>query len=254
MHYERVREAAGESRVRISAGRRTLVDAMAGAPHSATLPETRTIPLEGLVTRDSEGRQILELDLRAEGGAPVFYYLTVREAPRAVQLNPIDRGIQVERWYEDPQTGQPIVTVAEGELVRVRLRVTVPTERNFVVLDDPLPAGLEAVDLSLRTVSPFGGREEDVVANIGSAAGGTPGGWSYGRWDAGLWSPFDHKEMRDDRVIYSATVLWKGSYSATYLARATTAGTFLYPPAQAEEMYNPGVNGRSGGGEFRVTR
>ena len=36
--------------------------------------------------------------------------------------------------------------------MRVRLRVTVPSERHFVVLDDALPAGLEAVDLSLRTV------------------------------------------------------------------------------------------------------
>ena len=67
----------------------------------------------------------------------------------------MDRGIQVERWYEDVRTGQPIVRVAEGELVRVRLRVTVPAERHFVVLDDPLPAGLEPVDLSLRTVSPL---------------------------------------------------------------------------------------------------
>ena len=45
---------------------------------------------------------------------------------------------------------------AEGEVVRVRLRVTVTAERHCLVLDDPLPAVLEAVDLSLRTVSPFG--------------------------------------------------------------------------------------------------
>src|SRR5690606_37072982 len=168
------------------------------------------------------------------------------------------RGIQVERWYEDPVTGQPIVSAREGELVRVRLRVTVPAERSFVVLDDPLPAGLEVVDLSLRTVSPFSGGEAEFLAGAGyGAAGEGDGGraaWSYGRWDAGLWSPFDHKELRDDRVIYPATVLWPGTHSATYLARATTAGTYLYPPARAEEMYNPGVNGRTGGGVFRVER
>src|SRR3712207_7084466 len=32
--------------------------------------------------------------------------------------------------------------------------------------------------------------------------------WSYGYWDSGWWSPFDHREIRDDRVVYSATVLW----------------------------------------------
>ncbi|MFS8637347.1 MAG: hypothetical protein FWJ74_04630, partial [Gemmatimonadota bacterium] len=158
--------------------------------------------------------------------------------------------IQVERWYEDVRTGQPIVSVAEGELVRVRLRVTVPAERHFVVLDDPLPAGLEPVDLSLRTLSPFGGEE----ALTGETLEQRGSRWAYGSWDSGMWSPFDHKEMRDDRVVYSATVLWPGTYTATYLARATTAGTFLYPPAHAEEMYNPGVNGRSGGGEFTVVR
>ena len=53
-------------------------------------------------------------------------------------------------------------------------------------------------------------------------------------------------------MVYSATVLWPGSYTATYLARATTPGTFIRPPAHAEEMYNPGMNGRSDGGTFVV--
>jgi len=36
------------------------------------------------------------------------------------------------------------------------------------------------------------------------------------------------------------------------VARATTSGTFTRPPAHAEEMYNPAVNGRSDGGSFAV--
>jgi uncharacterized protein YfaS (alpha-2-macroglobulin family) len=78
-------------------------------------------------------------------------------------------------------------------------------------------------------------------------------GWYYGGWDSGWWSPFEHRELRDDRVIYAATFLWRGTYTASYLARATTPGTFARPPAHAEEMYNPAVHGRSDGGTFTVT-
>jgi uncharacterized protein YfaS (alpha-2-macroglobulin family) len=53
--------------------------------------------------------------------------------------------------------------------------------------------------------------------------------------------------------VYSANLLWPGTYTATYVARATTPGTFIRPPAHAEEMYNPAVNGRSDGGVFVVT-
>ena len=77
--------------------------------------------------------------------------------------------------------------------------------------------------------------------------------WGYGMWDAGWWSPWDHKEIRDDRVVYVATYLWPGVYTASYIARATTPGVFMRPPAHAEEMYNPSVSGRSDGGMFTVT-
>jgi uncharacterized protein YfaS (alpha-2-macroglobulin family) len=128
--------------------------------------------------------------------------------------------------------------------------------RQFVILDDALPAGLEAIDLSLRTASALPGpgtamRAED--ADHEEPDDTAPPTWGYGSWDAGWWSPFDHRELRDDRVVYSATVLWPGTYTATYLARATTPGTFIKPPAHAEEMYNPGLNGRSDGGTFVVT-
>lgn len=203
--------------------------------------------LDGLLGAAKDERRPLRLTVEtAAGELPVFYYLTVREVPLAAAKTPRDEGIAVERWYERLSDGKPTVEIAEGELVRVRLRLTVPSERHFVVLDDALPAGLEPVDLSLRTVSPFlfddAAADQDLLSQS----------WYYGSWDAGVWSPFDHKEIRDERVVYSATVLWPGTYTATYLARGTTAGTFVTPPAHAEEMYNPGVHGRNGGSTFTV--
>jgi uncharacterized protein YfaS (alpha-2-macroglobulin family) len=252
--------AAFEQRQRGQASRAIRV-ASAGTPvfQAAGVGRDSSVALTGLLA-NAPNAKTLRLSLDAgPGTSMVFYYLTVNEIPLAAPVTPEDAGVRVERWYERYETGTPVTTVAEGDIVRVRLRVTVPTTRQFLVLDDALPAGLEAIDLSLRTASALPGPgtkmpDEQADHDERERQGQQPiTAWNYGYWDSGWWSPFDHRELRDDRVVYSATVLWPGTYTATYLARATTAGTFIRPPAHAEEMYNPGVNGRSDGGTFVVT-
>src|SRR5215207_1541847 len=200
--------------------------------------------------RDAEPSHLI---LDADSRAPVYYAATLLETPRARPVRADDEGISVERWYESYSNGKPVVSVREGELVRVRLRVTTPADREFVAITDPLPAGLEAVDLSLRTSStlaPFAGAPHRKERRDDTAPGGR---WMYGSWDSGWWTPWDHKEIRDDRVHWFARQLWKGAFEISYVARATTAGVFVRPPAYAEEMYNPAVRGRSDGGWFTVT-
>jgi alpha-2-macroglobulin len=144
--------------------------------------------------------------------------------------------------------------VREGELVRGRLRITLPSSREFLAVEDLLPAGLEVIDLSLRTSSTLAPFETDAT-RAAKAAGDreNPTRTRFGTWyEDGWWSPWEHQEIRDDRVVYFARALEKGTYTATYVARATTAGTFVRPPAHAEEMYNPSLGGRSDGGVFRV--
>jgi uncharacterized protein YfaS (alpha-2-macroglobulin family) len=249
VRFERTQRGAPDRMVSVRRGDRVVARMRARrgqAPDSSQA-------LTGLVTTRWDGRKTLRVQLRADGaGAAVYYQLAVREVAGRATYRPLDRGISVERWYETVDTRRPITSVAAGEVVRVRLRITLPEDRAMVVLDDPLPAGLEAVDLSLRTVSPFASRLlEPATGSDGEEEHGA-WYWGYGSWDAGMWSAFDHTEIRDDRVVYFARRLWRGSYSATYLARATTAGRFVSAPAQAEEMYNPGVHGRSGGGLFTV--
>jgi uncharacterized protein YfaS (alpha-2-macroglobulin family) len=276
--YEQVTNGSAPRRVRVrgGAGNQVLLDAAAknGPVAVVVKPGTSPVPISRL-PRDSslslhgllgpaagETRPLtLTLDSPGETSQGVaYYFLTVSEVPLKRPVTPDQAGIQVERWYESFDGGKPTVSVAEGDLVRVRLRITVPTDREFVVLDDALPAGLEAVDLSLRTSAIGAGpgsaererqRGEDQEME---REGGGENWWYYGWWDGGWWSPFDHRELRDDRVVYFATYLWRGTYTASYIARATTPGVFVRPPAHAEEMYNPAVHGRSDGGLFTVTK
>ena len=248
--FEQRQRSAAAGGVLVRSNNRVLirVDSLGGIRDSSTT-------LRGLLGTAAGPERPLRVTLSGgSGSAPVYYYLTVREIPLNRPVRPDDNGISVERWYESYGDGKPIVEVNEGDLVRVRLRITVPNTRHFVILDDALPAGLEAIDLSLRTAAPPGigtTIPEESQPEENSEEG--PGyHWYYGSWDSGWWSPFDHRELRDDRVVYFATILWKGSYTATYLARATTPGIFMRPPAQAEEMYNPDVHGRSDGGVFTV--
>ncbi|MEP6473280.1 MAG: alpha-2-macroglobulin family protein, partial [Gemmatimonadota bacterium] len=242
--------------VRLTSGGKTLLSGTGG--QSA---QDSSIALTGLLGSEKDGTRSLALSVTAGSGssAPVYFYLTVLQIPRERPVKPDDAGIQVERWYERYDDGKPVTSVKEGELVRVRLRITALADRDFVVVDDALPAGLEAVDLSLHTEGSLPGPGSRTGSDQDRQDGqdgqeGSTDRWYYGYWEAGWWSPFEHRELRDDRVIYFATVLWKGRYSMSYVARATTPGVFVRPPAQAEEMYNPAVHGRSDGGVFTVTK
>jgi uncharacterized protein YfaS (alpha-2-macroglobulin family) len=256
--FERRQRAQPARIVSVRVGGRTLIASASG---------DSSVALTGLLSDATADSRTLRLQLDAgTGSATAFYFLTVSEVPRELPVRPVESGIRVERWYERLSDGSPVTSVEEGELVRVRVRVTVAADRQFVVVDDPLPAGLEAIDLSLRTATTMAGpgaglgrpaagvageEDEDEVDADESDAG--YGGWGHGRWDSGWWSPWEHREIRDDRVRWSTALLWRGVHTATYVARATTSGTFVRPPAHAEEMYNPAVMGRSDGGTFVVT-
>ena len=220
-----------------------------------------SVPLTGLLERAPDGRMHLRLRLTnigSRGATGAYFAVSVSEIPSKAPVTPDIAGILVERWYERFDDGRPVTTVQTGDLVRVRLRVTVPADRAFVAVEDPLPAGLEPVDLSLRTsgtLAPFVTPESRRAEAAGDRNRDGPRwqSWLYGSWDDGWWSPWEHKALHDDKVVYFARMLWTGSYTASYVARATTTGVFARPPAHAEEMYNPAVHGRSDGGRFNVS-
>ena len=71
-------------------------------------------------------------------------------------------------------------------------------------------------------------------------------------WAYAFWSPFNHVEQRDSKVVLFADRLPPGVHLATFVARATTPGHYLMQPAHGELMYAPEVSGRSEGGSLDV--
>jgi alpha-2-macroglobulin len=197
------------------------------------------------------------LDFRRDGKAGVLYYgALLRYAPAVMPTTALDRGIVVQRWVEPYTGGGQVKAVQAGELVRIQVRLATSMERLNVAVDVPLPAGLEAVDTSLSSTARLpGAGVQPPAAEDGEDEDGPDEDAAdvpLPQWALGFWTPFNHTERRDDRVVLFADRLPPGIHLTTIIARATTPGDFLLAPAHAEEMYAPEVFGRSEGGHFQV--
>ncbi len=167
----------------------------------------------------------------------LYYRLGMNYAPTDLNLDPREMGFVVRRSYEpvddpaDVRLGEDGVWyVKPGARVRVRVNMVAPSRRYHVALVDPLPAGFEIINPALSV-------SENVPSDPSSNEG--RGWWWWGPW-------YQHQNLRDDRAEAFTTYLWDGVYDYSYVARATTPGEFVVPPAKAEEMYSPEVFGRSG--------
>jgi uncharacterized protein YfaS (alpha-2-macroglobulin family) len=203
----------------------------------STEAQKKEIPLRDVAKAGAPG-QPLDLSFRKEGAGTLHYVARLKYAVDALVQSGMDQGFSVTRTYQPAGAGlsadgEPARTFAAGALVRVTLRLVVPKERRFVAVTDPLPAGFEAVESWFATTA------ADLARDQGDAEGG--GSW-MDWWERG---GFDRVERHDDRVLLFATRLAEGEHVFSYVARATTAGTFRTAPAHAEEMYEPEVFGRT---------
>lgn len=206
-----------------------------GSASTTNLTETSKLQIS---LADLMKKELNRLVFTRNAGPGNLYYSTYLNATLPVsQIQPLDQGMTVLREFfkiDDPK--KPIQEIERGELVRVRVTLVLPADAHYVVVNDPLPAGLEAVDLSLQ----------------GQAAPPsvyTPD--AYFKYGWGWWN-FDHIELRDEKVVLSADYLPAGTYVFTYLARASTVGTYQVIPVTAEEFYFPDVAGRGAGSIFVV--
>jgi uncharacterized protein YfaS (alpha-2-macroglobulin family) len=161
------------------------------------------------------------------------YYLTLRAGFDEVlgdkHRKPKSEGYTIKRIYEtiDGRSleGQNIPL---GSLVRVRLILKAGATQHYVAIDDKLPAGLEALNMSLETT-----QSVDQEKKLSPEALRTIPLISY-------------HEIRDQRVAFYTDELLEGDYEFDYIAKASTPGNFLRPAGRAEAMYQADFCGTTG--------
>ena len=228
-------ELEAEYSYRVSLNGRKLGE---GEVNRENLDEQRKLQVAVAELLSEEANRLLIERLPPMGKGRLYYAAYLRYFLPPDEVKALSRGIIVARQYElADRPGRPLEGARAGDIIRVKLTIIAPQSLHYLVVEDPLPAGCEGIDVSLKTASVVG--EPPELRRVGEE----PWGW----W----W--FSHTEMRDEKVVLFATYLPKGTYEYTYLMRASLPGEFFVMPVNAYEMYFPEVCGRSEGRKFTIT-
>ncbi|MBN2005574.1 MAG: Ig-like domain-containing protein [Anaerolineae bacterium] len=182
---------------------------------------------------------------RTDGPGRLYYTAHLEVFQPVEKVEPADRGIIVQRRYtladcvnEQIAKGgsaldcPDVREVKLGDVIRVDLTIIAPHDRYYVVVEDPLPAGGEAIDTGLATTSLLA--MDPQLQRTGSR---------YWWW----WNWYSRSELRDEKVVLFSDVLAAGTYEYSYTFRATLPGDYHVMPTVAKEFYFPEVFGRSDG-------
>ncbi len=139
-------------------------------------------------------------------------------------------GIRLTRAYTPIEGRSDADGWNVGDVVNVRLTLETTDALHYMLIEDMLPAGLEALNERLET-------ETTRVPD------------SRIPW---RWWGYERKEIRDEKVTFFDTYLPPGTHSFDYAARAVTPGIFSARPAEAYAMYRPEVWGRSASDQVAI--
>ncbi|MDH5638044.1 MAG: large extracellular alpha-helical protein, partial [Nitrospinota bacterium] len=202
-----------------------------------------SVELSTPMKKSYAGRK-LALKVDKAGQGRYYYSARVQYAPRKELAQRQNAGIDIRKEFSIKKDGKwtllnPEETIHRGDLVRVDIFLSLPAARNFVVVDDPVPGGLEPVNTDLATSSAVDAAEARYQASGGSWYFQFTD-WSF--YNTSMWS-FYHKELRHDSARFYSEYLPPGNYHLSYMAQAIATGRFAAMPPRAEEMYDPDVFG-----------
>ncbi len=190
---------------------------------------------------------------RGEGDGRLYYTAHLKVYLPVEEIDPVDRGIVVARRYtlatceEANRNECPEVNEAQlGDVIRVDLTIIAKHDLYYLVVEDPLPAGAEAIDRGLATTSLL--EQAPSLSPLGYDEIGRPFYHAYWYW----WNWYSRSELRDEKVVLFSDYLPKGTYEYSYTMRATLPGEYKVIPTVAQEFYFPEVFGRSDGRLLRI--
>jgi len=153
-----------------------------------------------------------------KSGGQIFSEVTTEARPKLIDQPRQNRGYDITRSYAkvgDDGRLAAAESLRVGDRVLVTLQISVPRRATYLAVVDPLPGVFEALNPAFKS--------QEV------AAGETLGT----EWVS------DYRELRTDRALFFADVLYPGQYTLRYLARVISAGDAIAPSAKIEEMYHP---------------
>ncbi|GAG04190.1 unnamed protein product, partial [marine sediment metagenome] len=108
-----------------------------------------------------------------------------------------------------------------GAILEVVLTVEAKNNFDYMIIEDPKPAGCEPVSL----VSGYA-------------------------WGSGVYG---NVEYRDDRTAFLVSRLPQGEHTLRYRLRCVQPGTFAAMPCKVYAMYSPNVSGSSSSDKLTIT-
>ncbi|HEX2907412.1 MAG TPA: MG2 domain-containing protein, partial [Phototrophicaceae bacterium] len=153
-------------------------------------------------------------------------------------IGPLDRGIILERQYTRPGENTPIQAARVGDIIEVHLLIVAPSSLYYVAIEDPIPAGTEAINSAFKINQQIGTRPDLSRTDT----------FRYG-WG---WWWFSQVEFHDEKTVLTSGYLPSGTYEYRYYVRAAVPGVYNVIPTTGQEFYFPEVYGRGSGEQFTV--
>ena len=189
-----------------------------------------TIPMARL----PRGRSVVGL---SKTGTGTLHYVVGLRYGVLIDTPGIYNGIRIDRFVRAAGSAPvlaafglsipPAATLVAAKVYDIEDRVTTDHALENVLVEDPLPGGLEAIDASFATST------------------------AYYEAAQSSWQ-LDYQAIYRDRVLGFAADLPAGVYAFHYLVRSVTPGDFIWPGARVSLQYAPEEFGRTASSRIAI--